>query len=199
MDEIWKELPLKGYYISNLGRIKSCRAINGKGKMLSFDTGRFMKFSHDKDGYEITNIRGLSTKKVHRLVLITFEGYHPDKNKNLVNHKNEIKNDNRLCNLEWVTPMENSNYGTSKQRLSKALTGRKRTMTEKALKQKENARKNIKNVKKKAYAKKGNQFLVFDSVKQLSEHFGVKYVEISSRGKVISKGKLKGWTVNVDD
>ena len=48
-------------------------------------------------------------------------------------------------------------------------------------------------------ANTSNQFLVFDSVKQLSEHFGVKYVEISSRGKVISKGKLKGWTVNVDD
>jgi hypothetical protein len=35
-----------------------------------------------------------------------------------VNHKSEIKSDNRLCNLEWVTAKENSNYGSRIERVA---------------------------------------------------------------------------------
>jgi hypothetical protein len=47
-------------------------------------------------------------KRVHRIVLTTFK--RSCKNKEECNHKNGIKSDNRLENLEWVTSSQNSKH-----------------------------------------------------------------------------------------
>lgn len=48
------------------------------------------------------------SKKIHRLVA---QKYIPNpENKPQVNHKNGVKSDNRACNLEWVTQLENSQH-----------------------------------------------------------------------------------------
>lgn len=104
--ERWKDIPgFDGYQVSDKGNIKSFRQ-NKNGKLLSP--------SLNSKGYLCVNIRkdGKSIVcRVHRLVLLTFK---PIENSNemQVNHINEIKTDNSINNLEWVTAKENSNHGT---------------------------------------------------------------------------------------
>ena len=60
---------------------------------------------------------------IHRLVWETFNGKIPE---NLqCNHLNEVKTDNRLENLNLMTPKENVNYGTRNERAGKVLKNRK--------------------------------------------------------------------------
>lgn len=70
-------------------------------------------------GYMRATLKTLSGKMrhfcVHQLVLRTFVG-EPPVGKELVNHKNEIKSDNRVENLEWCDCKYNINYGTAIER-----------------------------------------------------------------------------------
>lgn len=103
-NEIWKTIP--GYTLyeaSNMGRLKT---YNWKG------TGReaIMKPALDGSGYLRTMLKRdidgkIHTVKVHRIIASTFID-NPE-NKPEVNHKNGIRTDNRLENLEWLTHSEN--------------------------------------------------------------------------------------------
>lgn len=79
------------------------------GKVYSNFRKRFLNIIENEDGYSrVYIINNNGTRKgplVHRLVAETFIP-NPD-NKTQVNHKNMIRNDNRIENLEWVTSTEN--------------------------------------------------------------------------------------------
>lgn len=64
--------------------------------------------THDKDGYKQIGLRANGKRKyyrVHRLIAQAFLP-NPD-NLSQINHKNGVKDDNTLDNLEWVTPKQN--------------------------------------------------------------------------------------------
>lgn len=103
--EVWK--PLLGYggryLVSTFGRVRSLNlGGGGRDKILT---------AHLRAGYRRTSLCIDGDKQtfcVHRLVAQVFI-LNPE-NKEYINHKNCIKHDNRVENLEWVTAKENTRH-----------------------------------------------------------------------------------------
>ena len=96
--EVWKSVKdFPGYEVSNLGRMKSY-------KVAPWKDPRILPGNVNVNGYRRVTL--VKQKKefylyIHHLVLNTFIGLHPKGYE--CNHKNGIKTDNRLSNLEWTT------------------------------------------------------------------------------------------------
>lgn len=113
-DEFWKNIDgYDGkYQISNAGRVRSYQPqyVINKGYV---NTGvHFMKPNDNGHGYKYVDLNGngfRDRRYVHRLVA---EYFLPDgfKTGMEVNHKDGDKSNNRLSNLEWLTPLDNKKH-----------------------------------------------------------------------------------------
>ncbi len=110
--EAWKPVtiyPFSEFYeVSDRGRIKSKRKAGTRYQ------GKILKLQISPQGYARAMLRVGGRKshykrffQVHRLVAESFIGKPFDRDM-VVNHKNHIKNDNRVENLEWTTKSDNT-------------------------------------------------------------------------------------------
>lgn len=119
MDEIWKDIEgFEGHQVSNEGQVRRFGKTDRLGRKWE---DKILSPFTNKHGYKIISLRKDGVKKyfqIHRLVYETFCGKIPSGMQ--VNHINENKSDNRLCNLNLMTPKENVNWGTRNDRIAKA-------------------------------------------------------------------------------
>ena len=122
MNEEWR--PIEGYEglyeVSSYGRVRGLdRYVKTCYEAYRLYKGKILIPEKTKLGYLLVNLccNGKVHKKyVHRLVAQTFVP-NPE-NLTEVNHKNEVKSDNCVDNLEWCDRKYNINYGS---RLEKSI------------------------------------------------------------------------------
>lgn len=118
-DEQWKDIEeYEGtFQISSFGNIKRTKSPSGKL------VNKLLKFRKNKNGYITISLwknGKKKTYKIHRLVADAFiEG--KNKEKNVVHHKNYNRSDNKIDNLEWVTPIYNTQNKIPKELKKKRL------------------------------------------------------------------------------
>ena len=110
--EIWKDV--RNY--------ETFYKVNNKGDIKNVHTGKILKYALHKTGYLQVFLYKNGKRKNHLVHRIVAEAFldNPD-NLPQVNHKNEIKTDNRVENLEFCDAKYNMNYGTRPQISSKPV------------------------------------------------------------------------------
>lgn len=113
--EVWKDIEdFPNYQVSNMGRVKSfCQQKEGKILKQNFVRNNYLSVGLYYNGKT-------KTFRVHRLVALAFIP-NPE-NKETINHINEVKTDNRVENLEWMTVKENIRWGTGIQRRAESIS-----------------------------------------------------------------------------
>lgn len=108
-NEIWKSvLNSDCYLVSNFGMVKSTERIcNSKFGSKRKVPEKMLSLSNDKNGYKLVTLKShkIKTAKVHRIVWEAFNDKIP--NGKQINHIDGDKGNNRLTNLELVSPKEN--------------------------------------------------------------------------------------------
>ena len=166
-NEVWKDIQgYEGLYqVSSFGRVRSLdRLIKSRYGNSRRIAGKIIKPNKIWSGYlRISLWREQKTeyKSVHRLVAETFIP-NPE-NFPCVNHKDEVKSNNAVSNLEWCTWKYNANYGTRNERFSKK-------------------RMNCPSISKSViqYLKDGTVISEFESAKEAERQTGINNANIIS-------------------
>jgi len=118
IDEEWEDIKYyEGkYQVSNKGRIRSLSRMVFQSNGSSYlKKDKFIKLTINTNGYQRISLYKNGIQKnlsIHRLVAETF--IENPNNLPEVNHKDEIKINNVVSNLEWCTRQYNNEYSKSK-------------------------------------------------------------------------------------
>ena len=125
MIEEWR--PIVGYEglyeVSNTGQVRSFdRYVKYSNGRLHLHKGKVLSPIKDRDGYLQVNLcysGRINSIKIHRLVA---QAFIPNSdNLPYVNHKDEVKTNNSVDNLEWCDVKYNNNYGSRKDKARDTL------------------------------------------------------------------------------
>ena len=167
-NEIWKDI--KGfegrYQVSNLGRVRSLDHVTimrrkGYKDCSVLYRGNMLKPSLHLGYYRISMTKNGHKRPylVHRLVA---EAFIPNPNNlPMINHKDEVRSNNVVDNLEWCDALYNNNYGTRNERLFESVCRpRMRAVLQ--------------------YDKEGNLIQRFESISEASRLTGIDVQRIHS-------------------
>lgn len=163
--EIWKDVPEweNIYQVSTIGRVRSLDKMT-KSRPAK---GRIRKPNIQNSGYLFVSFHEKGKAKnflIHRLVAIIF--LEKIDGKDFVNHKNGIKTDNRVENLEWCNKSENLKHAFD--------TGLK-TITKRHLDRLIKWNKTEHGIKVSQYTKFGEFVQSFGTMVEASEKTGLNY------------------------
>ncbi|OAV76049.1 NUMOD4 motif [Bacteroidales bacterium Barb7] len=125
--EIWKDIEgYEGLYqVSNMGSVRLLdRTVHREMSVMQISGITLKPGLGKKHGYNYVSLLSKSFT-VHRLVACAF--LENKDNKPFIDHINAIRTDNRVENLRWCTPAENSNNPISYDRLKKSHIGIKQS------------------------------------------------------------------------
>jgi hypothetical protein len=110
--EIWKDIPnYEGHYqVSNLGRVRTLKTKHKNNN--NFIEESVLLECLINTGYYVVSLSKKCEKKrflIHRLVWSAFVGFNSNEHNLVIDHINNIKTDNRLCNLQLLTQRANLN------------------------------------------------------------------------------------------
>ncbi len=122
MFELWKPIPsIPHYESSSCGNIRHIKI--KRNRKLIYDRDGYLRFCARINGKNITSF-------VHRCIFEAFYNWLPEQ----INHKNGIKDDNSIINLEASTPAHNRKHAADNKLTAYGSKNGSAKLTEKQVK-----------------------------------------------------------------
>ena len=160
----------------NLEEIQDYYFIDKEGKVYSnYRNLKELAFCYDKDGYKKVSLQTKEGKRksfrINRLVALTY--INNPNNYPVVNHINNIKDDNRVENLEWCSVSYNTSQGYKNNNY--------------------HFKKKIKSINLLT-----KEELIFNSIKECASFYNIGYFDISKIANKIILPRKKGKIANLN-
>lgn len=130
-NEIWKDIAgWEGLYqVSNCGRVRSVKRTvwDNRGYYKNVPE-KILKAGKTKNGYMLVVLIKDGVGKSHKVHQLVAKAFIPNpSNLPIINHKNEIKSDNRVENIEWCSYSYNNSYNGKAKKIGEKLKGKKQS------------------------------------------------------------------------